>query len=69
MNFEWLSGVEPLWGTVIIIGAYILILVAVMTRKSATIYEGAPDRARWRDLRLWAVPVLILQIWLYWLLR
>ena len=31
----------------------------------AAAMEGAPDLARWRDLRLWAVGVMALQVAIY----
>ena len=59
----------PWIGTWVAIGIYALMLIWVLTRRGRTIYRGASDYSKWRDLRLWAVPVLFLQVWLYWLMR
>jgi hypothetical protein len=69
MNFQWLSGVNPLVGTWLAIGMYVLMLAWVVSRKGRATYRGGTDCSRWRDLRLWTVPVLLLQVWLYWLMR
>ncbi len=69
MNFEWLSGVSTMWGVGITLAVYLALTVWTLTRSKVSILQGAPDQARWRDLRLWIVPVLIVQMWLYWMLR
>jgi heme exporter protein D len=30
------------------------------------VLRGAPDRARWRDIRLWAVALVTVQLGIYW---
>ena len=69
MNFEWLSGIDMIWATVITVALNAALLAWVLTRRRATILQGAPDQAWWRDLRLWMVPVVLVQIGLYWALR
>jgi len=69
MNFEWLSGVNPLVGTWMAIGIYALILGWVVTRTGRVVYCGGMNRSKWRDLRLWTIPVILVQMWLYWLMR
>lgn len=68
MNFEWLHGVPPVWGTVLHALFYGVLLVWVFRRSPAEIFQDAPDRSRWRDLRLWIVPLAAIQIGLYWIL-
>ncbi len=29
------------------------------------IYKGAPDRARWRDMRIWATLLIVFQLVIY----
>jgi len=67
MNFEWLHGVPAIWGTVLHTLAWAGLLVWVFLRSPDKIYRDAPDRARWRDLRLWIVPLALIQIALYWI--
>ncbi len=64
-----LRGVVPLVGTWLAMGIYALMLAWVVTRSGRAVYRGGSDYSGWRDLRLWAAPVLLLQIWLYWLMR
>ncbi len=65
MNFEWLKDVSPAWGAVAHAVAFLALVVWAWTRPASEILEGAPDRARWRDLRLWIVPLAAVQIGLY----
>ncbi|MDZ7668620.1 MAG: hypothetical protein U5Q16_04090 [Gammaproteobacteria bacterium] len=32
----------------------------------AEVLRGAPDRAHWRDIRLWAVALVAVQLGIYW---
>lgn len=54
-------------GTVKIIGAifFLIVMFWAVTRPKAYIFSGAPDQKPWRDLRIWAVIVLLVQIYLY----
>lgn len=44
---------------------FCLLILWVWRRPGKYIKSGAPDSAWWRDLRLWASAVLILQIGIY----
>ncbi len=67
MNFEWLESVDPRWGAVLHALAWALLLVWVWRRPVADVLEDAPDRAWWRDLRWWVVPLAVVQVGLYFL--
>lgn len=69
MSFQWLAGVDLLWAAVIVTALYVVLLSWVITRPRAMILRGAPTWARWRDLRLWIVPLILTQMVLHWLLR
>ena len=69
MNFEWLRGVPPGAGPIAHALALIAVVVWAWSRPRAEIFEGAPDGARWRDLRLWVLPLAGVQIALYFLFR
>ena len=61
----WIDGLP---GWVPIACALTLFIVAglwVLTLKRDYIYLGAPDRAAWRDLRFWAVLVLLPYVLIY----
>ena len=65
MEFQWTSSF-PLWG---IKGCFflffLLIFLLVIRQKKSFVYQGAPDQAKWRDLRIWAGGILLLQMGLY----
>ena len=60
-------GALPLWSARVAV-ALLLILpaVAVWRLRSDWVLRGAPDRAKWRDLRIWAalfiVPYLVIYL-------
>ncbi len=49
----------------LLIVLFLLLIFWVWRRPRKYILEGAPDGAWWRDLRLWASGVLILQVCIY----
>ena len=65
MNFEWLTGVPLVAAVVLHTIAWLALALWVWRRPVGEIYAGAPDRKRWRDLRLWVLPLAALQILLY----
>lgn len=69
MSFQWLAGVDLAWAAALITALYLALLIWVMTRPKQMVLRGAPDRSRWRDLRLWILPLILIQIGLHWLFR
>ena len=69
MNFEWLSGVPPGAGAIAHAFAWLALTVWACSRPRSELFEGAPDCARWRDLRAWILPLAGAQTALYFLLR
>lgn len=69
MSFDWLRDVDPLWGTICVTALYVAVLLWALSRPLAVVYEDAKDRRRWRDLRLWILPLILIQIGLYWIFR
>lgn len=65
LEFEWLTGLGLGWVTGLVVAGYVVVLVYGASRSSEFVYEGAPDRKRRRDLRLWLIPVVLVQILLY----
>ena len=68
MNFEWMDSVSPRWGAALHALVWILLVVWVWRRPREEVLEGAPDRAAWRDLRWWVVPLAAVLVSLYFLL-
>ncbi|MGV7927879.1 MAG: hypothetical protein AB2L13_03060 [Spirochaetota bacterium] len=63
--FDWIHGL-PLWTAKL--GAVLLfagVLATVWSLPKEFVYFGAPDRARWRDLRVWATVLLAVQCGIY----
>lgn len=69
MDFQWLRHLDPMWSVATVIVGYLALLAWSSTRSADFVYAGAPDRRRWRDLRLWIAPLILVQIALHLLLR
>lgn len=69
MDFHWLSHIDPIWSVATVIVGYLGLFVWTVTRSADFVFEGAPDRRRWRDLRLWIAPLILVQIALHLVLR
>ncbi len=56
----------PLWtakiGAVIL---FLIVLVATWFIPRSFIFQGAPDNRPWRDLRIWATILIIIQFIIY----
>lgn len=68
MSFQWLAGLDPAWAVGLVVLLHLVLLVWAVTRPRSLVFAGAPDGARWRDLRLWVAPLLLVQVALYLLL-
>ncbi len=66
----WLGGL-PMWIAITCaMGLYLAALLWVWRLRREFVFQGAPDRQRWRDLRIWATGVLLPYIAVYlWLGR
>jgi hypothetical protein len=65
---RFLSGLEPWVWKACAIGFFICGGLFALCFKRSYIYQGAPDQAAWRDLRLWALLFLLPFIVVYWIL-
>ena len=62
---SWLSGL-PLWvGQACAVTLFVLAGLWLLTVRRDYVYLGAPDRAAWRDLRIWAAVALLPYVVLY----
>jgi putative flippase GtrA len=64
-NFNWLSNVSDGWGRVLLILAFIIPLIFAFTMKRKYIYKDAGDNAWWRNLKLWVLVIVLVQIAIY----
>lgn len=57
-----LTRIPLYWG--VIVTGIIMVGIAIWAafRPREYIYEGAPNNARWRDLRIWAALLMAIQI-------
>jgi len=61
----WLASLPQAMARVCAVGLFLLAAGWVWTIKRDFIYLGAPDRSRWRDLRIWAVLALLPYVIIY----
>ncbi len=64
---DFFRGLPLYWAKVIAALLYLLLGLWVITRPRDFIFRGTEDKSRWRDLRLWALVLIGIQIILYFL--
>lgn len=62
---RWLDGLPAWAGPACAVALFVLAGACVLFLKREFIYRGAPDQARWRDLRIWALLALLPYIAVY----
>jgi len=62
---EWLEGLPLVLGKYFAALFFVAMIIWAWFRPSEYIFEGAPDKSRWRDLRIWATVFLGIQVVLY----
>jgi hypothetical protein len=62
---SFLSRIPVVYATILIIGLYLLLLLWVLRRPKPDILREAPNKRGWRDLRIWAVLLIVFQVALY----
>ena len=50
----------------IFMGFFLLLIVGVFSLRQDYIFRGAPSRSRWRDLRFWALFLVLVHAYVYW---
>ena len=65
LNFDWANNVSGLWARIFIITAFFIPFIFALTMKKEYILKGAPDRKRWRDLKIWVLILVIIQTIIY----
>ncbi|MBN1344707.1 MAG: hypothetical protein JXQ73_18590 [Phycisphaerae bacterium] len=61
----WINTLPSWMGTVCAVGLFVVAGLVLSTLSRSYIYLGAPDQARWRDLRIWTWLVLLPYIIIY----
>jgi hypothetical protein len=62
---SFLSRIPVFYARIIICSLYLLLLIWVLRRPKSYILREAPNKKGWRDLRIWAVILIVFQIALY----
>jgi len=62
---QWLNGLDLVWGKIIAVILYIVIMVWVWTLPKNYIMIGSPTNRTWRDLRIWASILMLIMILVY----
>ena len=61
-----MSGYLPVeWANYLSIIGFVCLAVVVWSIPKHRVYAGAPDQARWRDFRIWATVLIVIQLTLY----
>ena len=66
---EWLLSIPLYWATIIGILLFVGVIIVVWRLPRKYILSGALDQAGWRDLRIWATVICLIQIGLYLIFR
>jgi hypothetical protein len=67
--FEWFSEMPVTWANNITVVLFVLIAAACFALPRSSVIADAPSKARWRDLRWWAVILIVIQLGIYMLFR
>ena len=62
---EWLDSAPVWWANVLTQVLFVLIALAVFIVPKRVFMADAPDQSRWRDVRLWAVALVLVQLGIY----
>lgn len=63
--YEWLVSLPLFWAKIISIAGFAGMIIWVWFRPRSFIFQGAPDNRTWRDLRIWASLLMLIQIIIY----
>ncbi len=67
LNFDWLSSLSPEAAKWVFLGLFILIGLLVWRIPNEYIYAGVTDRRWWHNLKIWAICVLGLIFFTYYI--
>ena len=62
---EWLQALPVAWANGITQVLFVGIALACFAVPKTVFMRGAPDNARWRDIRYWALALVIVQLGIY----
>lgn len=62
---EWLQNAPVSWATAITQVIFVLIALACFAIPRRVFMIDAPDQSHWRDIRLWALALVVVQLGIY----
>ena len=62
---EWITQLPIWWANVITLVLFVSIGAAVFLIPRESLFTDAPDRSGWRDLRWWALGLVVVQLGIY----
>ena len=62
---EWLQSAPVWWGNLSTQLLFALIAIAVFAVPKRVFMVDAPDQSLWRDIRIWAVVLVVAQLGIY----
>ncbi len=66
---DWITTLPVEWANNITVVLFVLIALACFAIPRSSVIADAPSKARWRDLRWWAVILITIQLGIYVLFR
>ncbi|XOV89921.1 MAG: hypothetical protein ACFHX7_08535 [Pseudomonadota bacterium] len=60
------TGLPLWWATAITFGLFFLIALGTWLLPRDKVLADAPDKSTWRDIRIWASCLIVLQLSIYW---
>lgn len=64
-----LNSMPRYWGVILVGLMFIGVVIWYFFYPRTEVYKGAPDKAKWRDVRLWAIILMAIQVLLYYFWR
>ncbi len=65
LNFDWLANLSMGWARFLLLLPFITMLVFPLSLNRRTIYQGANDQSKWRNLKFWVIIIVSVQVALY----
>ena len=65
LNFNWLADLSDAWGRFLVILAFIAPMIFAFLLSKKYIYQGAADLKNWRNLKIWVLIIVAVQVAIY----
>ena len=63
--YQWFASLPLYWGKILAVVGFLGMIIWTWLRPKIFIFHDAPDDSKWRDLRIWATVLLLIQIIIY----